>query len=128
MISTRSVGLLIDTVVCLTLAKWETVSGRFGGYLSQRHALLEDRDLAIEKIDYFGFVLPHLHLASCIREIFQSTKLRGRTGLPSRHIESSDGKLAPRQRAPFVAIHCRKLPRHVGKDRREFLGSLTLCR
>jgi hypothetical protein len=33
MISTRSVGLLIDTVVCLTLAKWETVSGRFRGYL-----------------------------------------------------------------------------------------------
>jgi hypothetical protein len=32
MISTRSVGLLIDTVVCLTLGKWETVSGRFGGY------------------------------------------------------------------------------------------------
>src|SRR5262249_9986827 len=25
--------MLIDTVVCLTLAKWETVSGRFGGYL-----------------------------------------------------------------------------------------------
>jgi hypothetical protein len=34
MISTRSVGLLIDTVVCLTLAKWETVSGQFGGYLN----------------------------------------------------------------------------------------------
>jgi len=34
MISTRSAGLLIDTVVCLTLAKWETVSGRFGGYLT----------------------------------------------------------------------------------------------
>src|SRR5215831_3185932 len=34
MISTRSVGLLIDTVVCLTLAKWETVSGRFGGYIN----------------------------------------------------------------------------------------------
>ena len=33
MISTRSAGLLIDTVVCLTLAKWETMSGRFGGYL-----------------------------------------------------------------------------------------------
>src|SRR5262245_10279430 len=32
MISTRSVGLLIDTVVCFSLAKWETVSGRFGGY------------------------------------------------------------------------------------------------
>jgi hypothetical protein len=37
MISTRSVGLLIDTVVCLTLAKWETVSGRFGGYLKVGH-------------------------------------------------------------------------------------------
>src|SRR5262249_13915299 len=34
MISTRSAGLVIDTVVCLTLAKWETVSGRFGGYLT----------------------------------------------------------------------------------------------
>src|SRR5262245_33198098 len=33
MISTRSAALVIDTVVCLTLAKWETVSGRFGGYL-----------------------------------------------------------------------------------------------
>src|SRR5215813_10858148 len=36
MISTRLVGLVIDTVVCLTLAKWETVSGQFGGYLSAR--------------------------------------------------------------------------------------------
>jgi hypothetical protein len=26
--------LVIDTVVCLTLAKWETVSGQFGGYLN----------------------------------------------------------------------------------------------
>jgi IS30 family transposase len=35
MISTRSGALVIDTVVvCLTLAKWETVSGRFGGYLT----------------------------------------------------------------------------------------------
>jgi hypothetical protein len=25
--------LVIDTVVRLTLAKWETVSGQFGGYL-----------------------------------------------------------------------------------------------
>src|SRR5262245_60447807 len=33
MISTRMVELVIDTVVCLTLAKWETVSGPFGGYL-----------------------------------------------------------------------------------------------
>src|SRR5262245_2928261 len=35
MISTRSVELLIDTVVCLTLVKWETVSGQFGGYLTR---------------------------------------------------------------------------------------------
>ena len=34
MISTRLVELVIDTVVCLTLTKWETVSGQFGGYLS----------------------------------------------------------------------------------------------
>jgi hypothetical protein len=27
-------GLAIDTDVCLTLPKWETVSGQFGGYLS----------------------------------------------------------------------------------------------
>ena len=26
--------MVIDTVVCLTLAKWETVSGQFGGYLT----------------------------------------------------------------------------------------------
>jgi hypothetical protein len=37
MISTRSVVLVIDTVVSLTLAKWETVSGRFGGYLTPAH-------------------------------------------------------------------------------------------
>ena len=24
----------MNTVVCLTLAKWETVSGQFGGYLT----------------------------------------------------------------------------------------------
>src|SRR2546425_9820980 len=36
MISTRLVELVIDTVVCLTLAKWETVSGQFGGYLTSR--------------------------------------------------------------------------------------------
>src|SRR5262252_4769893 len=39
MISTRSVELVIDTVVCLTLAKWETVSGQFGGYLTDRGVL-----------------------------------------------------------------------------------------
>ena len=33
MISTRSGVLVIDTVVSLTLSKWETVSGQFGGNL-----------------------------------------------------------------------------------------------
>jgi len=33
MISTRSGVLVIDTVVSLTLLKWETVSGQFGGNL-----------------------------------------------------------------------------------------------
>jgi len=49
-------------------------------------------------------------------------------GLPSRRIESSHGKLTPRQRASFVAIQGRKLPRLAGKNRREFLWPLTLCR
>jgi hypothetical protein len=34
MISTRSDVLVIDTVVSLTLRKWETVSGQFGGNLT----------------------------------------------------------------------------------------------
>jgi len=33
----QSEGLVIDTIVCLTLTKWETVSGQFGGYLSTSH-------------------------------------------------------------------------------------------
>ena len=37
MISTRSAVLVMDTVVCLTLAKWETVSGHFRGYLRVQH-------------------------------------------------------------------------------------------
>jgi hypothetical protein len=40
MISTRSGALVIKTVVCLTLAKWETVSGRFGGYLTLLNSTL----------------------------------------------------------------------------------------
>src|SRR3954449_12298197 len=34
MISTRSEGLVIDTVISLTLPKWETLSGQFRGNLS----------------------------------------------------------------------------------------------
>jgi len=33
MTSMQSEGLVIDTIVCLTLTKWETVSGQFGGSL-----------------------------------------------------------------------------------------------
>src|SRR5258708_21840346 len=47
MISTRSAGLLIDTVVCLTLAKWETVSGRFGGYLMSSLASLNQEIIGL---------------------------------------------------------------------------------
>ena len=35
MISTRLEGLVIDTVISLTLAKWETLSGSFRGYLNK---------------------------------------------------------------------------------------------
>jgi class 3 adenylate cyclase len=41
--STQSVGLVIDTVVCLTLDKWETVSGQFGGYLRGVPCGIQDR-------------------------------------------------------------------------------------
>jgi hypothetical protein len=44
MISTRFEGLVIDTVVCLTLAKWETVSGQFGGYLTSFSAVSQSAD------------------------------------------------------------------------------------
>jgi hypothetical protein len=40
MISMRSEGLVIETIVCLTLAKWETVSGQFGGYFSKAESHL----------------------------------------------------------------------------------------
>ena len=44
MISTRSAGLVIDTVVCLTLAKWETVSGRFAFWDRQGRLGLPHQD------------------------------------------------------------------------------------
>src|SRR3974390_3623266 len=37
MTSMQSEGLVIDTIVCLTLTKWEAVSGQFGGSLRWRH-------------------------------------------------------------------------------------------
>jgi hypothetical protein len=73
MISTRSLELVIDTVVvCLTLAKWETVSGQFGGYLTigsqvvallfavVRHprALREVRTTALVRLPPYFVTLP----------------------------------------------------------------------
>jgi hypothetical protein len=43
MTSMRSEGWVIDTIVCLTLAKWETVSGPFGGYLTTKVPRKETR-------------------------------------------------------------------------------------
>src|SRR5215471_17188112 len=42
MISTRLVELVIDTVVCLTLVKWETVAGQFG---DSRYSRLSSKNL-----------------------------------------------------------------------------------
>jgi hypothetical protein len=47
MISTPWEELVIDTVISLTLAKWETLSGPFGGYLSSHGP-------EIGKLDSFG--------------------------------------------------------------------------
>src|SRR6266545_8334806 len=58
MISTRSAGLVIDTVVCLTLAKWETVSGQFGGYLTRLVAWLAHGDTG-DEVDHFAEQHPH---------------------------------------------------------------------
>src|SRR5215471_19019958 len=55
MISTRSLELVIDTVVCLTLAKWETVSGQFEGYL-----------IGIAEITFHG--LRHSHASMLVSE------------------------------------------------------------
>jgi hypothetical protein len=53
--------LLIDTVVCLTLAKWETVSGRFGGYLTDAPQTLEvgDRLGCAQALIHAGLVCRH---------------------------------------------------------------------
>src|ERR1700722_7392003 len=64
MISTQSVGLVIDTVVCLTLDKWETVSGQFGGYLTQPYTF--DR-----------IVRGHLHIeAACVSVLGNTQPIR----------------------------------------------------
>jgi hypothetical protein len=50
--------LVIDTVVCLTLAKWETVSGQFGGYLNFKPAIKElnfKKSLNLREVDDVEF-------------------------------------------------------------------------
>jgi hypothetical protein len=56
MISTPLLELVIDTVVPLTHAKWETVSGQFGGYLKTllgtgRAVSIELRGLGLESLE-----------------------------------------------------------------------------
>jgi hypothetical protein len=58
--------LVIDTVVCLTLAKWETVSGRFGGYLTDLGIILAKRAKLL--FQGFGF------LAECGSNIIAELK------------------------------------------------------
>jgi hypothetical protein len=55
MISTRSVELLIDTVVCLALAKWETVRG-LSQCIPPRNDLCSELDWELYLLDggYFG--------------------------------------------------------------------------
>ena len=55
MISTRSVGLVIDTVVCLTLAKWETASGQFGGYLMGTNPEKNKGEIGLTQTDASAF-------------------------------------------------------------------------
>ena len=52
--------LVIDTLVCLTLAKWETVSGRFGGYL--RNALIAGYSKGLHEVLRF-FIGSHTYRA-----------------------------------------------------------------
>ena len=47
----------MDTVVCLTLAKRETVSGQFGGYLTNKPEILDGFDtvdILMVAVTYFA--------------------------------------------------------------------------
>ena len=57
--TTRSAAMVIDTVVCLTLAKWETASGRFGGYLSSSFPACRE---SLERIKYPDLRFTHRNL------------------------------------------------------------------
>src|SRR5215468_3901960 len=71
MISTRLVELVIDTVVCLTLAKWETVSGQFGGYL--RRTRTRTWDPLIKSLR----LIVYLQRLACKRPEIDARKING---------------------------------------------------
>src|SRR5262249_31107341 len=106
MISTRSVGLLIDTVVCLTLAKWETVSGRFGGYLTRGVSdLMERGDFGrVDVIDTAGRSRPRR------REPLAAPKHGGISNVPHTYDRRSIGShaLSRRVRAAQIQIDHRR--------------------
>src|SRR5499426_2490592 len=80
MISTRLVELVIDTVVCLTLAKWETVSGQFGGYLTGLVASLArpggnatgfssfDYNIGGKWLEFFKQIAPNVTRVAILRD------------------------------------------------------------
>src|SRR5262245_41291240 len=104
MISTRSVELVIDTVVCLTLAKWETVSGQFGGYLSM--------SLRIAKLELcaMGTLMePEAHLAWMrhwrrvkAEEIAAAVKAGWFSVLRADYVKAVSCKLSTRSRSRAV--------------------------
>src|SRR5215472_3952710 len=97
MISTRSVELVIDTVVCLTLAKWETVSGQFGGYLSVHIAPVSNSLRVLSCYGFFqlGTVGRGLH-SNVITDLLHTRRAVSRAYTPKQaHIHHS--LLGPRK-------------------------------
>ena len=83
MISTRSVELVIDTVVCLTLAKWETVSGQFGGYLNRA-----ETTLSANRPNYF--MLKDIRCAACRMPPLLVAETPGPVAVPGQIAASGD--------------------------------------
>jgi len=70
-------GLAIDTVVCLTLAKWETVSGEFGGYLIA--PVPENPEMILIRPDPTDLVVPAGRYASVLKGVAYDFTLDGPT-------------------------------------------------
>src|SRR6516165_5261600 len=109
MISTRSAGLLIDTVVCLTLAKWETVSGRFGGYLTQTYKTMcrECGEIVQHRRGQANghFAAPTIARADLVKSRLAGAKPEyADAGIPSPHPPRN-----PRPQLPPACAHDEKL-------------------